>query len=143
MKEPSHLQLEEQVCFPIYATSRMIIRMYQPWLEPLNLTYPQYLVMLLLWEKEKLSVSALGKKLYLNSNTLTPLIKKLIDKDFVHKERSIKDERTVFLTLTKKGHQLQTEAEEIPFSIVNSMNMSTNDLKQLRSLMWKFLQSFD
>lgn len=143
MEQRSHLQLEEQVCFPIYATSRMITRMYQPWLEPLNLTYPQYLVMLVLWEKENLSISTLGKKLYLNTNTLTPLIKKLINKGFVKKKRSEEDERTVYLTLSAKGQSLKKEAENIPLSIVNAMDMTTDELKQLRSLTWKFLQSFD
>ncbi|UII29701.1 MarR family transcriptional regulator [Fulvivirga ulvae] len=143
MKEKSHLLLKEQLCFPIYATSRMVTRLYQPWLDKLGLTYPQYLVMLVLWEEQKLTVSQLCKRLYLNTNTVTPLLKKLRDKGLVAKERSTEDERTVYIELTQKGDELQALAEEIPANLVEAIDMPLEELKQMRELMWKFLSKFD
>jgi len=107
MTEKSELFLPEQICFPLYASSRMITRLYKPLLEELELTYPQYLVLMVLWQEEQLSVSELGKRLYLNTNTLTPLIKKMKDKGLVKKTRSDEDERTVFITITPKAKDLQ------------------------------------
>lgn len=143
MKEKSHLLLKEQLCFPIYATSRMVTRLYQPWLDKLGLTYPQYLVMLVLWEEQKLTVSQLCKRLYLNTNTVTPLLKKLSDKGLVAKERSTEDERTVHIELTQKGDKLKAPAEEIPANLVEAIDMPLEELKQMRELMWKFLSKFD
>ena len=143
MKEKSHLLLKEQLCFPIYATSRMVTRLYQPWLDKLGLTYPQYLVMLVLWEEQKLTVSQLCKRLYLNTNTVTPLLKKLRDKGLVAKERSTEDERTVHIELTQKGDKLKSQAEEIPTNLVEAIDMPLEELKQMRELMWKFLSKFD
>lgn len=143
MEEKSRLLLKEQLCFPIYATSRMVTRLYQPWLDELSLTYPQYLVMLVLWEEEKLSISQLGKRLYLNTNTLTPLLKKMKDKKLVEKERSSEDERTVYIELTEKGRELKKKAEAIPAALVEAIDMSAEELQQMRKLMWKFLDRFD
>lgn len=143
MKEDSHLFLPEQVCFPLYASSRMITRLYQPLLEELDLTYPQYLVMLVLWQEGKLTVSELGKRLFLNTNTLTPLIKKMKEKKLLTKQRSNKDERAVFITLTEKGKSLQEGARHIPKTLVKSLNMSTEDLESIRDVMWRFLANFE
>jgi len=143
MSKKSHLLLKEQLCFPIYATSRMITRLYQPWLDKIGLTYPQYLVMLVMWEEEKLSVGQLGKKLYLNTNTLTPLVNKMRDKGLLNKVRSAEDERTVFIELTNKGQALKEKVEDIPLALLDSMDMSTEELKQMRKLMWKFLEGFE
>ncbi len=143
MEQKSYLSLNDQLCFPIYATSRMVTRMYQPLLKKVDLTYPQYLVMLVLWEEEKLSVSQLGKKLYLNTNTLTPLLKKMKEKNLVLKERSSTDERTVFIQLTDKGKLLQKRAESIPLALFSSLNMSQDEFQQMRKLMWKFLDGFE
>ena len=139
----THLQLQEQLCFPMYATSRMITRMYQPWLEKLGITYPQYLVMLVLWEEDNIKLSNLCKSLYLNTNTLTPLVKKLIDKDLVTKTRSDKDEREIRIELTERGNKLRMEAEEIPFKIAESVKMPVEELIQMKALMWKFLDTFN
>ena len=139
----SYLLLKDQLCFPIYATSRMVTRMYQPLLKVVNLTYPQYLVMLVLWEEENLSVSQLGKKLYLNTNTVTPLLKKMKDKNLVLKERSSTDERTVYIQLTPEGKSLQKRAESIPLALFNSLNMSIEEFVQMKKLMWKFLDGFE
>ena len=139
----THLRLQEQLCFPIYATSRMIIRMYQPWLEKLGITYPQYLVLLVLWEEDNVNLSGLCKSLFLNTNTLTPLVKKLIDKGFVTKTRSFADEREVKIELTKPGRKLRKEAEEIPVKLAESVQMPVEDLIRMKSLMWKFLDTFN
>lgn len=143
MSHKSQLLLEEQLCFPIYATSRLITRLYQPWLIQLGLTYPQYLVMLALWEKDKQNVSQLGKQLYLNTNTLTPLLKKMAEKGLLERNRSTKDERTVVIELSPKGSKLKLQAENIPLSLLKSLNMSVEDLKQMRELMWKFLETVE
>jgi DNA-binding MarR family transcriptional regulator len=143
MHQKSHLLLKEQLCFPIYAVSRMITRVYQPYLVALNLTYPQYLVMLVLWENKKLTMGALGKKLYLNTNTLTPLVKKLIEKKLVVKERSLTDERSVLIQLTEEGEMLKNLAENIPLELINSMGVDVDELLKMRELMWSFLSSFE
>ena len=134
-----HLKLENQLCFPLYATSRMITRIYQPLLENLDLTYPQFLVMLVLWEQKKMTVGQIGKKLYLNTNTTTPLINKLIDKKYILKNRSLEDERIVFISLTKAGKELQESAVDIPECIVNASGMSAEDIQTMKILMDKFL----
>lgn len=139
----NHLHLQEQLCFPIYASSRMVTRLYQPHLEPLNLTYPQYIAMLSLWEKDKVKVSSLGQQLFLNTNTLTPLLKKLEAKGLVERIRSNSDERTVLISLTESGKTLKAAAEHIPMKLVESIGMSLSELKQMRELMWKLLHSFE
>jgi DNA-binding MarR family transcriptional regulator len=140
MKEQNLLLLENQLCFPIYATSRMIIRLYQPFLEKINLTYPQYLVMMVLWEKDAVTVNEIGQRLYLNSNTLTPILKKLGSKGFVNKKRSTQDERKVIVKLTKKGTELEEKAKMVPVSLLENINISNEDLLKMREIMWKFLE---
>jgi DNA-binding MarR family transcriptional regulator len=142
MSDNNNLILPEQVCFPLYASSRMITRLYQPLLEVMDITYPQYLVLLVLWQEEKLTVSELGKRLYLNTNTLTPLIKKMKEKKLLTKKRSSTDERTVFITLTEKGKALQQDAKSVPKELIKSLNMSNEDLEQIREIMWRFLNGF-
>lgn len=143
MSDSSYLALNQQLCFPVYASSRMITRLYQPLLHKLDLTYPQYLVMLVLWEEETLSVSSLCKKLYLNTNTVTPLLKKMKQKGLISKTRSTEDERTVYIASTKIGQALKVNAECIPLHLAKSIGLSLEELVQMRTLMWKFLQSFD
>lgn len=108
------LKLENQLCFPIYALSRKITSMYQPFLAKFGITYPQYLVMLVLWEKETVSVKQLGKYLLLDSGTLTPLLKRLEKNKLINRVRSDKDERVVMLSLTKTGKKMEEQAEKIP-----------------------------
>ncbi len=143
MSSETHLLLKDQLCFPIYATSRMVTKLYQPHLDKLNLTYPQYLVMLVLWEQNELTVSAIGDKLFLKTNTITPLLKKIQEKGLLDKVRSKEDERTVIIQLTSAGKKLKKEAESIPLDMVQSMNLTIDELKQMRQLMWKFLDGFD
>ncbi|MCO4818659.1 MAG: MarR family transcriptional regulator [Bacteroidetes bacterium] len=142
MEENSNLFLPDQVCFPLYASSRMITRLYQPLLEAFEITYPQYLVLLVLWQHKKLSVTELGSKLFLKTNTLTPLIRKMKEKKLLTKQRSNKDERTVFVSLTPKGQDLQEKAKGVPKELINSLNMSSEDLEDIRAIMWRFLDNF-
>lgn len=136
-----HLKLENQLCFPIYATSRMITRIYQPFLEKLDLTYPQFLVMLVMWEHKNLTVGQIGSKLYLNTNTITPIIKKLTTKKYITKQRSIEDERIVQITLTNLGKELQIKSVDIPECIQKASGMSEDDLITMKILMEKFLSN--
>jgi MarR family transcriptional regulator, organic hydroperoxide resistance regulator len=139
----SLLILPEQVCFPMYASSRMITRLYKPLLEKFDLTYPQYLVLMVLWHEEKLSISELGQKLYLGTNTLTPLIKKMNEKKLLRKKRSREDERTVYVQLTEKGKSLEEDAKDVPSALVKSLKMSDADIEAIRDIMWRFLKNFN
>jgi len=114
---PRPPQLDEQLCFALYSASRALTRAYQPLLEPLGLTYPQYLVMLVLWEGKPLSVSALGQRLALDSGTLTPLLKRLEEAKLVERRRSEEDERVVHVSLTKAGAALGERAWDIPVEL--------------------------
>src|SRR5690242_17480595 len=108
------LRLDNQVCFPLYAATRAMVQAYQPLLGPLGLTYPQYLVLLVLWEQDGLSVKQLGERLYLDSGTLTPLLKRLEAAGLVRKERSAPDARVVTVTLTPAGRRLKRRAAGVP-----------------------------
>lgn len=143
MSSETHLLLKDQLCFPIYATSRMVTKLYQPYLDNLNLTYPQYLVMLVLWEQDEITVGSIGEKLFLKTNTLTPLLKKMKDKKLLEKVRSTTDERTVIIQLTTLGKDLKIKAESIPLDMAQTMNLTFDELKRMRQLMWKFLDGFD
>ena len=114
------LFLENQLCFPLYATSRLITKLYTPFLKELDITYPQYLVLLALWQNDKLSVKSIGEALFLESNTLTPLLKRLEQKNIIQRNRSSQDERAVIVSLTSKGSELKYLAKEIPHKIVAS-----------------------
>nr|WKN37453.1 MarR family transcriptional regulator [Tunicatimonas sp. TK19036] len=123
MSEVSHpsLKLENQICFPLYATSRLITKVYQPYLDELEITYPQYLVMLVLWEHDRKKVSEISHCLLLESNTLTPLLKRMEKKGLIRRTRSATDERSVIVELTDSGQQLKAEAATIPEKIVNTL----------------------
>ena len=139
MKDQSQLLLENQLCFPIYATSRMITRLYQPLLDVIDLTYPQYLVMLVMWEQDHLSIGQLGNKLFLNTNTLTPLVKKMEQKGLIVKRRSTSDERTVNVSLTDSGRLLKQKALDIPEKLASASNIPITELNEFRNTMWKML----
>jgi len=129
-----YLKLSNQLCFPLYALSRKITSHYLPLLETIGLTYPQYLVMLVLWEEDSLSVKELGNKLMLDSGTLSPLLKKLEDRDLVKRQRLKQDERVVIITLTESGEKLKERATFIPEQIKCSLELTFQELDQLRSL---------
>lgn len=126
------LYLENQLCFPLYAASRLTTKLYAPYLEELGLTYPQYLVMLTLWEEDAQSVKAIGRRLYLESNTLTPLLKRLQQKGLIDRTRSTEDERTVIISLTAAGEDLRGRARKVPGDIVSSFQDGTIDKKELQ-----------
>ena len=126
----NQLCLDEQLCFPIYAASNLIVKAYRPFLTPLGLTYPQYLVMLVLWEKECVSVGDLGQILHLDSGTLTPLLKRMETSGLINRSRDPNDERRVFISLKDKGRDLSAEAEKIPKELTK--NIEFDSLNQLR-----------
>lgn len=128
------LKLSNQVCFPLYALSKEITRQYTPFLDALDLTYPQYLVMLVLWEHEQQSVSEIGDKLHLDSGTLTPLLKRLQNKALIERQRCQHDERSVRITLTDTGRELQHTAAHIPAQISGCLKFSDEELAVLRKI---------
>ncbi|TDE03340.1 MULTISPECIES: MarR family winged helix-turn-helix transcriptional regulator [Flavobacterium] len=135
MKDQLHIS--EQVCFPVYAFAKEIINQYRPLLEALELTYPQYLVMLVLWEYKEQTVNQLGDKLKLDSGTLTPLLKRMETKAFVTRIRSTVDERIVNISLTEKGVALKEKAACIPQQLMEAMNVSAEDLLLLKNIITK------
>ncbi len=131
--DPSHLLLDNQLCFALYAASKAMIQAYRPYLEPIGITYPQYLVFMVLWEEEGITLKHLGERLSLDSGTLTPLIKRLEKEGFVTRERSTKDERAIQIRLTSKGHKLKSKAIHIPSKMLCHLNTDIPMLEQLRS----------
>ena len=133
------LLLSDQVCFPLYSAANSVTRAYRPLLESLDLTYSQYLVMMLLWEKDGASVKDLGTRLYLDSGTLTPLLKRLASKGFVVRERSEEDERVRVLNLTDQGRALQEQAKSVPSNMLCKIDLDADELISLRRLCDKVL----
>ncbi len=128
----SPLLFEHQICFPLYSAANAMVRAYRPELEPLGLTYLQYMVMLILWEKDGISVGDLGEKLHLDSGTLTPLLKRLENKALLRRRISDHDERMKCLELTREGHALREQAENIPEKVRCRIDMSMSQLQQLK-----------
>lgn len=137
------LKLENQLCFPLYACSKEIIRRYKPFLDPLDLTYTQYIALLALWEKKKISVKALGDVLYLDSGTLSPVLKKLENKGYISRNRSPEDERSVFVTLTEKGRELQKTAASVPGRMAACVNLEPQEAAELHRLLGKVLAGLE
>lgn len=133
------LNLKSQVCFPIYALSREIINTYRPFLDELDITYPQYLVLLVLWEEEPQTVNQIGHKLDLDSGTLTPLLKRLQTKGIISRKRKSCDERVVEITLTEAGKALKKKAILVPPKVMEAMNVTTEELKELKEVVSKIL----
>lgn len=133
------LKLSNQVCFPLYALSRKITSHYQPLLDKLEITYPQYLVMMLLWEFKALSVKDIGNQLLLDSGTLTPLLKRLEDKGYVIRTRSVEDERVVMITLTEDGKKLKRKASDVPEKLMASLGFSPAEMMALGKMAREFL----
>ena len=126
------LRLDSQLCFSVYALSRLITKAYQPLLDALGVTYPQYLVMMLLWEHESLTVKELGEKLLLDSGTLTPLLKRMEQRGWLSRRRATHDERSVVATLLPAGRQLEQQAQEIPTKIGTCLDMTREQINELR-----------
>ncbi len=127
------LPLERQICFALYSATNALIRAYRPWLEALDLTYPQYLVMLVLWQQQGVSVKQLGEQLHLDSGTLTPLLKRLEGKGLVSRGRSEEDERVRVLTLTSEGEALRSAAARIPAELRCQLSLSVEALRSLKA----------
>jgi DNA-binding MarR family transcriptional regulator len=134
------LCLTNQICFPLYALSRQVTAQYQPLLEKIDLTYPQYLVMLLLWENELMSVKELGCKLMLDSGTLTPLLKRMEEKAIIRRSRRPSDERVVEITLTAAGEALKAKAMDIPDQLQCSLQMCDEEIIQLGQILQNTLE---
>lgn len=139
MKDDKCLELGRQICFPLYAASREVTRRYKPFLDEIGLTYTQYIVMLVLWEEEKISMHELGERLYLDSGTLTPLLVKLEAKGLISRERNEKDVREMIISATDKGIGLKVQAREIPGRIGKCLNLSLKDAVQLKRILGKIL----
>ena len=142
MKEDS-LKLKNQLCFPIYLCSKEIIRKYTPWLDELDLTYTQYIVMMYFWEKEKSNVKEVGKTLLLDSSTLTPLLKKIENKGYISRIRSTTDERKVEVSITIEGKKLKDKAKHIPEKMGKCINLSEKEINDLYTLILKVLMNVE
>ena len=132
------LQLDNQLCFALYSTSLAMTKLYKPLLEDLGLTYPQYLAMLVLWEQDGLTVSELGERLYLDSGTLTPLLKRMDTAGLVSRLRAVQDERRVHITLTAEGRKLKAKAAKIPGCILSATQCSIPELVSLTQQVQSF-----
>ena len=133
------LKIENQLCFPLYACAKEVVRRYKPYLEPLDLTYTQYITMMILWERGEMNVKELGKCLYLDSGTLTPLLKKLESKGFIARARSSSDERNVIVSITDAGKQLREKAVNVPAQMGSCVALSPEESGQLYGLLYKIL----
>ena len=133
------LKLENQLCFPLYACSREIIRQYKPFLDEIDLTYTQYITMMVLWEQKSVTVKALGKCLYLDSGTLTPLLKKMEAKGLITRARSKEDERNLIVSLTETGEALREKAVQIPSHIAECTRLSPDEAITLYGILYKLL----
>ena len=137
------LKIENQLCFPLYACSREVIKQYKPYLDKMDLTYTQYVVMLVLWEEKEMTVKALGDRLYLDSGTLTPLLKKLETKGYITRTRSRKDERNLLVGVTESGAALREVAMEIPRAIREHTELTREEAEILYRLLYKILAHVD
>lgn len=133
------LLLKNQICFPLYAASREVIKQYRPYLDALDLTYTQYIAMMVFWEEKKLSVKELGKKLFLDSGTLTPVLKNLEAKGYVLRSRSKEDERVLEVQITEKGENLKEQAVSIPQNIAACVKLESEEAMMLYQLLYKVL----
>jgi len=137
------LKLENQICFPLYAASREVVKRYRPFLEPLGLTYTQYIVMLVFWEQKKCSVKELGERLYLDSGTLTPVLKSLEAKGYVRRYRSTEDERVLLVEVTEEGMRLRGRAAEVPEQVGGCLRLSKEEAGQLYGLLYRLLAEIE
>ena len=137
------LKLKNQICFPLYACSKEIIRRYKPFLDRVDLTYTQYITMMALWENEKMNVRELGQCLFLDSGTLTPVLKKLEHAGYLTRERSAADERLLTLTLTDSGRALKQDAAKIPPAIADIMGLTAEEYQTLYVLTYKALLAME
>ena len=143
MEKFDSLKLENQLCFPLYAASREVIKQYRPYLDELDLTYTQYIAMMVFWEDKCLSVKELGKKLFLDSGTLTPVLKSLETKGYVTRERSKDDERVLTVKITEEGEKLRERSADVPAKIAGCVKLTPEEAITLYRLLYKVLGNFD
>ena len=141
MNKYDALKIENQLCFPLYSASREVVKRYYPYLSKIGLTYTQYITMMIMWEYERIGVKALGERLYLDSGTVTPVVKGLEKKGLVVRERSQSDERQVIVAITKEGMELREKAVEIPKKMASCLDIDENEAKMLYSILYKMLKS--
>ena len=137
------LKLDNQLCFPLYAASREVVKRYRPYLEPLGLTYTQYITMMVFWEQKKCSVKELGERLYLDSGTLTPVLKSLEAKGFVCRYRSTEDERVLIVEITEAGRQLRDRALNVPAQLGTCVQLEPGEAQALHGLLYKLLGALE
>ena len=134
------LKLENQLCFPLYGCAKEVVRRYRPLLDPFDLTYTQYIVMMVLWSEKQINVKTLGEKLYLDSGTLTPLLKKLESKGYVKRERSLQDERNLNVSITEEGERLKSLLHDVPASMQACVCLEEKEAMELHRLLNKILK---
>ena len=134
------LKIGNQLCFPLYACSREIIKRYKPFLDEIDLTYTQYIAMMVLWEQGSTTVKELGNALYLDSGTLTPLLKKMEAKGLIHRQRSAEDERSLIVSLTEEGEALKEQAVAVPYKMAQCTGLAPEEAAQLYQLLYKMLK---
>ena len=138
-KKYDNLKLKNQLCFPLYVCSKEIIKRYKPFLDEIDLTYTQYITMMALWENNNINVKDLGEKLYLDSGTLTPLLKKLEVKGYIKRNRAKKDERNLIISITEEGLRLKEKANKIPLKMGNCIKLKEKDAKDLYRILNELL----
>ena len=136
------LKLENQLCFPLYACAKEIVRRYTPLLEPLGLTYTQYIAMMVMWEHKSISVRDMGKLLFLDSGTLTPMLKKMEKAGWISRRRSSQDERMVIISITGMGEELHEKAAQVPLKMAGCLTLENDEAMQLYALLKKMMKSF-
>ena len=134
------LKLENQLCFPLYAAAREVVKRYRPYLDELNLTYTQYITMMVLWDQKEITVKSLGERLFLDSGTMTPVLKSLETKGYVTRKRNTTDERSVSVLLTNSGETLKESAVEIPAKVAGCVGLEPREAIQLYELLYKVLK---
>ena len=138
--QPEALHLKNQLCFPLYACSREMVKQYKPYLEQLGLTYTQYITMMVLWESRSVTAKELGQRLYLDSGTLTPLLKRMEAKGLITRQRDPVDERSLRVTITEDGEALKEQAKEIPYRVADCSPLTHEDAETLYRLLYKALE---
>lgn len=143
MSNYDELMLGNQLCFPLYACSKEIVRRYKPFLDEIDLTYTQYIAMMVLWEEKKVNVKELGGRLFLDSGTLTPVLKRLEQKGLITRQRDEKDERVLIAEITDEGEALKERAVEVPHKMAGCVKLDEQDAKELYRILYTLLGEFE